>query len=149
VPVFTPGRSITDNGMIAYGRSLIVTNNYGYDRPTRPVWTEGGVARVDVAPDGKSCTLVWNNPEASQSVVPKMSTQTGLIYIYTREPVPSFDAQKDAAYAWYLTAIDFRSGQTQFKVLTGTGLNYNNNWAPTGAAYIGVLGGLLRVQDGP
>ena len=152
IPVFKPGRSITDNGMVGYGRSLIVTNNYGYDKPIRPVWTEGGVARIDIAADGQSCQQVWLSPEASQSVVPKMSTQTGLVYIYTREPVPGFDAQKDAAYAWYLTALDFRSGQTKFKILTGTGLNYNNNWAPitlapTGAAYVGVLGGLLRVQD--
>ena len=153
VPVFTPGRSTTDNGMVGYQRSLIVTNNYGYDSPTRPVWTEGGVARIDIAPDGKSCQQVWASPEASQSVVPKMSSQTGLIYIYTREAVPGFDAKKDAAYAWYLTALDYRSGKTAFKVLTGTGLHYNNNWAPitlarTGAAYVGVLGGLLRVQDG-
>ncbi len=153
VPVFTPGRSVTDNGMIGYGRSLIVTNNYGYDRPIRPVWTEGGISRIDVAEDGQSCELVWSNPDASQTVVPKMSTQTGLVYVYTREPVPGYDARRDAAYAWYLTAIDYRTGQTRFKIHTGTGLNYNNNWAPItlspwGTAYVGVLGGLVAVRDG-
>ena len=69
----------------------------------------------DIAPDGKSCQQVWASPEASQSVVPKMSSQTGLIYIYTREAVPGFDAKKDAAYAWYLTALDYRSGKLPSK----------------------------------
>jgi hypothetical protein len=154
VPVFTPGRSVTDNGMIGYGRSLIVTNNYGYDSPTRPVWTEGGVTRIDINPQGDGCSVVWHSPEAAQSVVPKMSSQTGLVYLYTREPVPGFAPSNSAASAWYLTALDYRSGQTRFKVLTGTGLNYNNNWAPItlspwGTAYVGVLGGLVAVKDGP
>ena len=153
VPVFKPERSTTDNGMIAYGRSVIVTNNFGYDAPTRPVWTEGGISRIDINAAGTGCEVAWTSPEASQSVVPKMSTQTGLMYIYTREPVPGYDARTDRAYAWYLTALDFRTGATRFKILTGTGLHYNNNWAPItlspwGTAYVGVLGGLVAVKDG-
>ena len=153
VPVFKPERSTTDNGMIGYGRSIVVTNNYGYDAPTRPVWTEGGISRIDINAAGTGCDLVWTSAEASQSVVPKLSTQTGLMYIYTREPVPGYDAREDPAYAWYLTALDFRTGATRFKLLTGTGLHYNNNWAPItlspwGTAYVGVLGGLVAVKDG-
>ena len=51
---------------------------------------------------------------------------------------------------WYLTAIDFRTGETVFKKLAGTGLGFNNNYAPVtlgpdGSAYVGALGGLIRL----
>lgn len=52
----------------------------------------------------------------------------------------------------YLTAIDFRTGETVFKRLAGFGLGFNNNYAPvtigpTGTAYVGVLGGLVALRD--
>ena len=31
---------------------------------------------------------------------------------------------------WYLTALDFRTGKTVFKVRAGSGIGYNNNYAP-------------------
>jgi hypothetical protein len=39
-----------------------------------------------------------------------------------------------------------------YRVLTGTGVRYDNNWAaitlgPDGTAYVGVLNGLIRVSD--
>ena len=53
---------------------------------------------------------------------------------------------------WYLTALNFCTGRTEFRRLAGTGLGYNNNYAPVslgpdGAAYVGVLGGLVRLAD--
>ena len=49
---------------------------------------------------------------------------------------------------WYLTALDFRTGETRWKRLAGTGLGFNNNYAPItigpdGRIYLGVLGGLV------
>jgi len=40
-----------------------------------------------------------------------------------------------------------------FRIPTGTGVRFDNNWAaialaPDGAAYVGVLNGLVRVRDG-
>lgn len=58
----------------------------------------------------------------------------------------------DGEDLWYLTAPDFRTGRTVWKRLAGTGLRYDNNYAPVtigpdGAAYVGVLGGLVRLAD--
>ena len=78
--------------------------------------------------------------------MPKLSLANGLVYVYTKEP------QTDGDDLWYLTALDFRTGRTVFKRLSGEGLGYNNNYAPIslgpdGSAYVGVLGGLVRLAD--
>ena len=83
---------------------------------------------------------------SAPSVVPKVSLGNGLVYTYTKPARPSGDDP------WYLTALDFRSGRTRYKRLTGYGLGFNNNYAPItlgpdGSAYVGVLGGLVRVAD--
>ena len=55
----------------------------------------------------------------------------------------------DAKGNLYLTALDFRTGQTVYRRLGGTGFGYNNNYAPVsiapdGVAYVGVLGGIVE-----
>ncbi len=149
VPVFEPGKSATENTMIGHGRSLIVENNAGYDifRTMRGGKTSSpGLARIDIRSDESGCEVVWQSREISQTAVPKLSAATGLIYLYTKRP----DAQGIDAY--YFTAIDFETGLTRYRVLTGTGVRYDNNWAsislgPDGSAYVGVLNGLIRVRD--
>jgi hypothetical protein len=79
-------------------------------------------------------------------VVPKLALSAGLVYTYTK------DARSDGQDAWYLTALDFRTGDTVFKRLGGEGLGFNNNYAPItlgpdGTAYLGVLGGVVRWRD--
>jgi len=151
VPVFSPGKSATENTFIGYGRSLIVENNAGYDLFTtmRGGKTSApGVARIDVREDGSGCDVVWESREISQTTVPKLSTATGLIYLYTKLP-----NAPEGADAYYFTAVDFKTGRTVYRVLTGTGVRYDNNWAaialaPDGTAYVGVLNGLIRVRDG-
>jgi hypothetical protein len=151
-PVFlaSPGRGATDNSLIAVGSSLIVENNYGYSGPTAVAQgksTEPGVERVDVDVDAGTCTSVWTSAERAPTTVPKASLGSGLIYLYTK-PV-----RADGVDAWYFTAIDFRTGATVYRRLTGTGYLYNNHYAPIsigpdGAGYIGALGGLIRIADG-
>ena len=144
--MFEPGASATENSLITAGRSLIVENNYGYQDPFGPdsgAVTEPGVARVDVNKKGTGCKLRWTNDEVrAPSVVPKLSTKTGLIYLYTRPPDP-------AAQGYYWTAVDWRSGQTAWTQYAGSGLTFNNNYAglalgPDGTAYLGVIGGSSR-----
>jgi hypothetical protein len=82
------------------------------------------------------------------ALVHKLSTVTGLVYLYTKRPHP-----RDGVEAFYLTAIDFESGETVFRILAGTGVRFDNNWAelalgPDGSAYVGVLNGLVRIADG-
>jgi outer membrane protein assembly factor BamB len=148
-PVFGRGASATENSLITAGRSLFVENNYGYQDPFGPrsgALSQPGFARVDVGRRG--CRTVWTNrTERAPSVVPKLSTRTGLIYTYTRDPAPAIDQP----YFW--TAIDARTGATAWKVYAGSGLGFNNNYAglalgPDGTAYLGVFGGLVALRDG-
>ncbi|MEA2606929.1 MAG: hypothetical protein QOI00_1686 [Chloroflexota bacterium] len=149
-PVFAKGRSATENSLITAGRSLIAENNYGYQDPfglNSGAVTQPGFARVDVKRDGTGCRRVWTNHDArAPTVVPKLSTATGLIYTYTRPPDP--DAQ-----GYYWTAIDYRTGKTRWMQYAGSGLTFNNNYAglalgPDGSAYLGVIGGMLKLSDG-
>jgi hypothetical protein len=133
---------------MASRRSLFVENNYGYQDPFGPnsgALTTPGFARVDVTKHG--CRKAWETrAERAPSVVPKLSTQTGLIYTYTRDPDPLPIGQP---YFW--TAIDAHTGATAFKVYAGSGLGFNNNYAgiaigPDGTAYLGVTGGLVALH---
>jgi hypothetical protein len=149
-PVFGKGAGSTDNSLIAAGRSIVVENNYGYTGPTSTqgeATTSPGVERVDIDRDGRGCRRVWHSDETSPSVVPKLSLGSGLVYLYTNPP-----NQPDGADGWYLTAVDFRTGKTVFRRLTGEGLGFNNNYAPVtigpdGTAYVGTLGGLVALRD--
>ena len=151
MPVFSAGAGATENSLITAGRSLVVENNYGYGDPFDAELgapTEPGFARVDMKQNGRGCKLVWTNTEArAPTVVPKLSTETGLIYAYTRPPDPT------GAEGYYWTAIDFRTGETAWSQYAGSGLLYNNNYAglalgPDGTAYLGVIGGIIALRDG-
>jgi hypothetical protein len=145
-PVFRRGASATDNSLIAAANSLVVENNYGYTGPFAVMngrTTAPGIERVDVGRRG--CRTVWRSSEIAPTVVPKLSLSTGLVYAYTKPARGSADD-------WYLTALDFCSGRTVYRRYTGSSLGFNNNYAPVtlgpdGAAYVGVLGGLVRVAD--
>src|SRR5207245_4893585 len=94
------------------------------------------------------CHVVWQSGEVSQTAVPKLSLGNGLLYLYTKLPGAPWWPD-----AYYLTTVDFRTGETVYGVLTGTGLGYDNHWAaitigPDGTAYVGTLRGLLAVRDG-
>ncbi|WP_330295155.1 hypothetical protein [Streptomyces sp. NBC_00503] len=149
VPVFGAGASTTDNSLITWGNSIVVENNYGYENITSLVLGKsvvGGASRIDVRADGSGCDTVWQSPVRSPSVVPKLSTGNGLLYFYEKEPnIWGIDA-------WYLTAVDFRTGERRWRRLTGTGPLYDNNWAPItlgpdGTAYVGVFNGIVAVRD--
>ena len=149
-PVFGAGASATDNSLIGTARSVVVENNFGYAGITATSGgsTTPGLARVDLNDGGTGCRVAWLSGERAPSVVPKLSLQNGLVYTYTKEP----DRRTPADDPWYLTALDFRTGQTVYKRLAGVGLGFNNNYAPVsigpdGTAYVGVLGGLVALRD--
>jgi hypothetical protein len=149
VPVFSAGQSATENSLIATDKSIIVENNYGYSGPTATLLgrtTQPGLTRIDVTSDG-TCRVVWTNNEHVPNVVSKLSLGAGLVYTYTK------DAGPGVTDAWYFTAIDFETGKTVYKVLAGTGANFNSHYAglylgPDGTAYVGVIGGLVAIRDG-
>jgi len=148
VPVLARGASTTENSLVAAGRSLIIENNYGYEGPQSTMLgrsTRPGVARVLLRRHG--CRVAWTSSETAPTSVPKASHGNGLLYVYTKPP------RQDGIDAWYLTAIDIRSGKTVWSRLTGTGTQWNNHYAaiylgPDGTAYVATLAGLVRVADG-
>jgi hypothetical protein len=150
-PVFEQGSSATEQSLIGAGNSIIVENNFGYsglDAVMGGMSTSPGLERVDVDADGVGCATVWHSDERAPSVVPKLSLANGLVYTYTK-PV-----RADGRDAWYFTALDFDTGETVYQRLAGTSFGHNNNYAPVtigpdGTAYVGVLGGLVALRDGP
>jgi hypothetical protein len=150
VPVFEPGESATENSLIATNKSIIVENNYGYYGPAATSLgraTEPGISRIDINDDQSGCHAVWTNQERVPSVVSQMSLATGLVYTDTKDPGPGITD------AWYLTAIDFATGNTAYKRLGGTGLLYNNHYSAVylgpdqKTAYVGVVGGIIAIRD--
>jgi len=149
--VFGKGESASDNSLVAVGdASVVVENNYGYRAPWTTMLgraTVGGLARVDADPGSRECTIGWRSDQIAPTSVAKVSLATGLVYAYTTQP------SWWGVTAWYLTAIDARTGETAFSVRTGTGTLFNNHYSavtlgPDGSAYVGTLGGMVRVRDG-
>jgi hypothetical protein len=156
-PLFLPGHSGTDISAIAFeqaaeggsgtGRySAIVENNWGHNHfpLAHPA---GGLVRVDALPQsggGYECRTVWTSPEKNIGVF-KLSFGSGLLYTYFRD-------EREALTQWYLTAIDYRSGETVYRIRVGAGEGYNN-WAgalflhPNGAAYSTTIFGLVMIRD--
>jgi hypothetical protein len=148
--VFEQGASATDQSLIGTRRSMVVENNYGYSGPSATMsgrTTTPGLERVTVDRDGSGCRTVWHSEEIAPSVVPKLAAGSGLVFTYTKPPSPSGDD------TWYFTAIDYRTGETVYRRLAGTGFGYNNNFAPVtigpdDTGYVGVLGGITQFRDG-
>ncbi|MEE8469823.1 MAG: hypothetical protein V3S51_00660 [Dehalococcoidia bacterium] len=158
IPVFEEGKSGTDLTVIGFEHadengdatgvySVIVENNWGHH--TFPVsYPEPGLTRVDVTrhDDGTySCEEIWASQEKSIGGF-RLSFGNGLVYIYEKEG-------SVLNTRWYFTALDFTTGETVYKKLTGTGLGYNN-WQGSlflhpdgGIAYSTTIFGLVMMRD--
>ena len=146
--VFGTDESASDNSLVAVGEaSVVVENNYGYAGPWSTALGRaptGGLARVDAGQG--DCSVAWTTDEIAPTSVAKVSLATGLVYAVTTRP------SRWGVSAWYLTAIDARTGRTAFSVRTGTGTMYNNHYSavtlgPDGSAYVPTLAGMVRVTD--
>ncbi len=158
-PVFTEGKSGSDLTAIGFEHAdengdgtgvftAILENNWGHHLfPFRCV-PEPGLTRVDAArhDDGTyTCEEIWASNERSIGGF-RLSFGNGLVYMYLQDESGGFEPK------WYLTAIDFTTGETVYKQLTGTGLGYNN-WAgclflhPDGMAYSTTIFGMVMIQD--
>ena len=157
IPVFEEGRSATDLTVIGFEHadangngtgvySAIVENNWGHH--TFPLsHPEPGLTRVDATrhDDGTySCGEVWASNERSIGGF-RLSFGNGLVYQYGKD-------ESSLNTKWYFTAVDFATGKTVYKKLTGTGLGYNN-WAgslflhPDGMVYSTTIFGLVMMRD--
>ncbi|MFF4263534.1 hypothetical protein ACWGCK_03500 [Streptomyces virginiae] len=87
----------------------------------------------------------------------EVSLATGLLYTFAH---PSADELRSARRkgatampdAWYLTALDVRTGDRAWSRPVGSGPLFDNHHAPVtlgrdGSAHVGVVGGLVRITD--
>lgn len=163
-PVFGADAGSDENSLISVPGGLIAENNYGYDGPLpknglRSADTEPGLVRIDVDYQRGRCRVAWRNDTVRiPTVVSKVSLATGLLYTYTHPSVSELPWTGTALPAllapdaWFFTAIDVRTGKQIWSRYTGSGLGYNNNYAPVtlgrdGSAYVGTVGGIIRVAD--
>ena len=158
IPLFEEGKSGTDISVAGFEHanedgkgtgvySVIVENNWGHHTfpRSRP---EPGLTRVNVIRHDDAtyaCEEIWTSGEKGIGVF-KLSLGNGLAYMYWR-------SESCPITSWYLTAIDFATGDTVFKKLVGTGLGYNN-WAGAlflhpdgGIAYSTTIFGLVMIRD--
>ncbi|HET6154189.1 MAG TPA: hypothetical protein VFE15_14670 [Marmoricola sp.] len=166
-PVFAPNLGDDENSLVSVPGGLIAENNYGYGGPlpksltTRTPDTEPGVVKIAVDYRHGGCHVAWANTTARvPTLVSKASLGAGLLYTYTHPsaaelpwrlvPLPEAAAPE----SWFFTALDLRTGKQVWSRLVGTNLGFNNNYAPVtlgadGTAYVGTLGGLVRIADAP
>ena len=107
-PLFEPGKSACENSVISYKNSLFVGNTFGYDDPFITNDTPGGLMRFDLDENTRKFSLNSNWPERHidiKTATPKLSTASGVLYIYNRgdEPV-------NGHYDWQITALDIETG---------------------------------------
>jgi outer membrane protein assembly factor BamB len=162
-PVFPSDASADENSLISVPGGLIAENNHGYAGPLsgvpgRTADTTPGLVRVDVDYEHGGCHVAWSNTTARiPTLVSKASLATGLVYAYTHPSASELPLTIPALAllapdSWFLTAFDARTGEQVWSRFVGSGLGYNNNYAPVtlgpdGTAYVGTLGGLVRIAD--
>jgi len=145
--VFADDESATEGSLVAVGSGVVVANNHGYSGPLSTMFgrsTDAGLVRVDVV--GGKCVVRWTSDQAAPNAGPRLSRANGLLYGYTKR------RSWWGADAWYLSAVDVRTGRAVFSVRTGLGPLLDSHYgevaiAPDGSAYVPTLGGMVRVRD--
>ena len=150
-PVFAKGASATENSMLAAGRSLIVENNYGYQDPFGPnsgAVTEPGFARVDMKKKRQGLQAAVDEPRGPRADRGAEALDQDRPHLHLHAPArrrrPGLLLDRDR-----LAHRQDRSGCKY----AGSGLSFNNNYAglalgPDGSAYLGVIGGIVKLSDG-
>ena len=164
--LFEKGKSACENSVVAYRNSLFIGNTYNYIDPFDFNDTPGGIDREKVEN--------WPSEHVdAKTATPKMSTQTGVVYVYNRQE-ESDDGHND----WQLTALDYETGRKAFYIRPvfekgefkdnisflmkafSMGLKnydqkvFNNIWAtytfgPNNSIYIGAYRGFLKFSSDP
>ncbi|MFE1789165.1 hypothetical protein ACFW7J_12360 [Streptomyces sp. NPDC059525] len=160
IPVLTQyARSGTEDAVIASGRSVFVTNTYGYPYPALPEGApasqpssanfDGGLSRIDVNAEGTGCSVVWNSTVKS-AALPRLSLADGKIYtVSVTGPTGSAGLNTFAQY--HHSVIDPATGAQLTSSFLGIGLVYNplqmrGTAAPDGTLYQGTETGVVRIS---
>ncbi|WP_212829529.1 hypothetical protein [Catellatospora sp. TT07R-123] len=151
-PLFTgKPASGTENAPVAAGRSVFLTNSYGYDYPALPddagpsvpedAPFTGGLTRVDVRADGTGCDVVWETGTRS-AALPRLSTADGRLYTAVQ------DGLLGDLDPFYFAAVDARTGAVSDQLLLGSALVNPLQTAGTsrnGVYYQGTVTGVVRI----
>ncbi|TVY46007.1 hypothetical protein LOCC1_G004674 [Lachnellula occidentalis] len=167
VPIFAPGASAVDVGSIGHasehGYSAVLFNDYNAP-PIYPsanatasdingafnnmtIMAAGGV-RVEIPLVGSDCKIAWEKDIRMKSV-PILSTKTGLLYGYEQD----IEDAENGEWVWYVTARNWETGDLVWKVQTGAGGSFNDDFqgnaiGKDGRLYQGVVGGIVALKDG-
>lgn len=144
VPLFKPNRSVLENSFIGYGNSVVVENNKGFKMGGDSSAAEAGFVRFDVREDLSGCDIVWENYEVRAGTGAKMSSGNGLIYTH--------ELLKGTKEDWYLTALDFRTGEVAWRHYLGKGADWDNalmtmSISPDGLLTSGLFAGIVGARD--
>ncbi len=174
--LFVKDSSACENSVVAYRNSLFIGNTFNYVDPFDFNDTPGGIDRFDYNEQSGKFERVDNWPAEhidAKTATPKMSTETGVIYVYNRE-----EESEDGHNDWQLTAVDFETGRKVFYVRPEFGKGefdenisfllksfslglknydqkvFNNIWAtytfgPNNSIYIGAYRGFLKFSSDP
>jgi hypothetical protein len=92
---------------------------------------------------------VWDNPEVASVFSFHLSTKTGLLCTVATK----HDDENDL-YAYYWTALGFRTGRVVWQKLAGTGMDYDGFYpglaiGPDQVLYVGGYGGMKALKATP
>ncbi len=144
-PTFADGGA--ENSPSAYGDEIVLSNNAGYGGPMGNGLTiHPGLIKVKANAARTGCTTEWEKYDFKGTPTPYLSTDNGTIYTY------SVKEGNDGSEAWYLTAVDWISGQIVYEKFVGGGDQFDNlvmpvTVSPDHGAYIAVKNGIALVRD--
>jgi hypothetical protein len=174
--LFAKDSSACENSVVAYKNSLFIGNTFNYTDPFDYNDTPGGIDRFDYNEQSGKFEKLENWPAEhidGKTATPKMSTETGVIYVYNRH-----ETSEDKHHDWQLTAVDYETGRKVFYLRPefekgvfddnisflmksfSMGLKnydqkvFNNIWAtytfgPNNSIYIGAYRGFLKFSSDP
>ena len=174
--VFAKDSSACENSIVAYKNSLFIGNTSNYIDPFDVNDTPGGIDRFDYNEETGKFARKENWPVEdidAKTATPKMSTATGVIYVYNRE-----ESSHNGHYDWQISAIDYETGRKVFYLRPefekgqfrenisflmksfSMGLKnydrkvFNNIWAtytfgPNNSIFIGAYRGFLKFSSDP
>ena len=95
----------------------------------------------------------WHNESFLSQSLPRLSIETGLLYFYTFQK----QAPDDFFGGWYLSAVDWDTGESLWDRLIGRGTGSMIDTlssvtapivlGPNGAAYAGIRTGVIMAKD--
>ncbi|KIN09154.1 hypothetical protein OIDMADRAFT_38010 [Oidiodendron maius Zn] len=165
VPLFSPNASANENTLGSHFNgdtySVIVTNSFNAPPPinffnstttinssAHKVTNAGpGFARIDPNPQSGERGTRWE-ADLRATGIPTLSTASGPLYQYSQ----GHDLARNGSYVWYVSGVDYETGEIVFRIRTGAGPLFNNNYqsptlGPDGAVYTWVQGGIVKVYD--